>query len=89
MPKGGVEMGIAGAYMVPHPPLIIPEIGKGREREIQKTVDGYREVANRIGQLRPETIVLISPHQTMYRDYFHSYPSGAKLSEISICPVSW
>ena len=49
-------MGIAGAYMVPHPPLIIPEIGKGREREIQKTVDGYREVANRIGQLRPETI---------------------------------
>ena len=67
-------MGIAGAYMVPHPPLIIPEIGKGREREIQKTVDGYREVANRIGQLRPETIVLISPHQTMYRDYFHISP---------------
>lgn len=72
-------MGIAGAYMVPHPPLIIPQIGRGREKEIQKTIDGYKETAHRIGKLQPETIVLISPHQTMYRDYFHISPgSGAK-----------
>lgn len=70
---------ISGAFMVPHPPLIIPEIGRGEERKIQDTVDAYREIAGRIAALKPETIVLISPHQVMYADYFHISPgSGAK-----------
>lgn len=60
--------------MVPHPPLIIPEIGKGEEKKIQDTIDAYHEVGRRIGALRPDTIVLISPHQIMYADYFHISP---------------
>lgn len=60
--------------MVPHPPLIIPDVGKGEERKIQHTIDAYREAARRIGELRPETILLISPHQVMYADYFHISP---------------
>lgn len=72
-------MGILAGFMVPHPPLIIPEIGKGQERTIQKTIDAYHKAAARIGELRPETIVLLSPHQTMYADYFHISPgSGAE-----------
>lgn len=67
-------MGIISAYMVPHPPLIVPEIGRGEERKIQDTVHAYEEVARRIGSLRPDTIVLLSPHQTMYADYFHISP---------------
>lgn len=72
-------MGITAAFMVPHPPLIIPDIGKGQERAIQKTIDAYNEAARRIGSLEPKTIVLISPHQTMYADYFHISP-GRKAS---------
>ena len=65
--------------MVPHPPLIIPEVGKGEEKKIQKTIDAYQKAAEMIGRLQPETIVLLSPHQTMYADYFHISPgSGAK-----------
>ena len=72
-------MGITAAFMVPHPPLIIPDIGKGEESAIQKTINAYNEAARRIGNLKPETIVLISPHQTMYADYFHISPGkGAK-----------
>lgn len=67
-------MGITAAFMVPHPPLIIPDVGKGEERKIQHTIDAYREAARRIGELRPETILLISPHQVMYADYFHISP---------------
>ena len=67
-------MGIVAAFMVPHPPLIVPEIGKGEERRIQKTIDAYGEAAQRIAKIRPETIVLISPHQVMYADYFHISP---------------
>lgn len=65
---------ILGAFMVPHPPLIIPEIGRGEEQKIQSTVDAYHKVGRKIGQLRPETIILISPHQVMYADYFHISP---------------
>ena len=65
---------ISGVFMVPHPPLIIPEIGRGEEENIQDTVDAYHEVGRRIGDLKPETIVLISPHQIMYADYFHISP---------------
>lgn len=65
---------ISGAFMVPHPPLIIPEVGRGQEQKIQNTIDAYHEVGMKIGDLRPETIVLISPHQVMYADYFHISP---------------
>ena len=59
--------------------MIIPEVGKGQERRIQKTIDAYQAVAKRIGELCPETIVMISSHQVMYANYFHVSPGeGAK-----------
>lgn len=72
-------MGISAGFMVPHPPLIIPDIGGGEEKKIQKTIDAYHRAAEIIGRLKPETIVLLSPHQTMYTDYFHISPGqGAR-----------
>lgn len=69
-------MGIAAAYMVPHPPLIIPEIGRGEEEQIHKTTEAYEKAAESIQQYRPDTIVVISPHQVMYSDYFHIAPGA-------------
>lgn len=60
--------------MVPHPPLIIPEIGKGEEEKIRDTVQAYDEVGRRIKELAPETIIILSPHNVMYGDYFHIRP---------------
>lgn len=67
-------MPMLGAFAVPHPPIILPEVGRGEERKIQKTVDAYREVASRIAALAPETVVITSPHATLYADYFHISP---------------
>ncbi len=67
-------MAVIAACMVPHPPLIIPDIGKGAEAAIQSTVDAYRKAAEMIGNLKPDTIVVISSHQVMYADYFHISP---------------
>lgn len=67
-------MGIQAAMMVPHPPLIIPEIGRGGEAAIQNTITAYHEAARWISTYHPETIILISPHQIMYEDYFHISP---------------
>ncbi len=72
-------MGISAGFMVPHPPLIIPDVGGGEEKKIQKTIDAYQRAAEMIGRLQPETIVLLSPHQILYADYFHISPGqGAR-----------
>jgi len=70
-------MAILAAYMVPHPPMIVPRIGRGSERQIGETVRAYRQVAEEIAALKPETIILSSPHAALYADYFHISP-GAK-----------
>lgn len=75
-------MSIAAAFMVPHPPLIIPEVGRGAERLIQDTIDGYRKVAERIGRIQPDTIVVISSHQIMYADYFHISPGESARGDL-------
>ncbi len=67
-------MAVLGAFLVPHPPIILPEIGRGEEKKIQKTIGAYREAARRAAELRPETVVLTSPHATAYSDYFHISP---------------
>ena len=64
-------MAIVAAYAVPHPPLIVPAVGRGEERAIQKTIDAYREVARRIAAHAPDTIVVISPHAPLFADCFH------------------
>jgi len=69
-------MAILGAFAVPHPPLILPDVGRGEERGIQKTIDSYREISRRIAQLRPDTVVISSPHSALYADYFHISPGS-------------
>ena len=60
---------LSKAYIVPHPPIILPEIGRGQERVIQNTVNAYRMIAHDIASAKPQTIVVFSPHAPSYRDY--------------------
>lgn len=70
-------MALQAAFIVPHPPLIIPAVGRGKETGIQATIDAYDEVAQQIAALKPQTIVVTSPHATAYRDYFHISPGSS------------
>ena len=67
-------MPVLAAFAVPHPPLIVPAVGHGREREIDATIEAYREVGRRIVELDPDTIVVSSPHTAYYLDYLHIAP---------------
>ncbi|NCA97462.1 MAG: AmmeMemoRadiSam system protein A [Bacteroidia bacterium] len=58
-------------YFVPHPPLIMSEIGQGEEKAIHKTIAAYQTVAKEIAAFKPHTIIVISPHALTYDDYFH------------------
>lgn len=39
---------VKSAVMVPHPPLILPRIGKGEEKHIQEIIDAYKQAAKTI-----------------------------------------
>jgi len=52
----------------PHPPLLIPEVGKGNLDEVRATVDGMRRLAEAVGER--DTTVIISPHTPVYRSTF-------------------
>ncbi len=67
-------MSILASVVVPHPPIILPEIGKGEESKIAATTAAYKEISKRVVELAPDTIVITSPHSIMYADYFHISP---------------
>ncbi len=67
-------MPILGAFAVPHPPIIMPEIGRGEERSLSRTDAAYREAARRCARLKPDVLIVLSPHSVLYRDYFHISP---------------
>ncbi len=71
-----LSYGIVGGVMVPHPPMIIPEVGRGSEKIVEDTTRAYEKAADLIAQLKPDTIVLSSPHSILYRDYFHISPGN-------------
>lgn len=67
-------MGVAAGIMVPHPPVLVPEVGGGREAEAAATAAGYEKAAVFAAECRPDTLFVISPHSTAYADYFHISP---------------
>ncbi|WP_455539048.1 AmmeMemoRadiSam system protein A [Terrisporobacter sp.] len=59
---------ISSYYLMPHPPLIIPGVGKGQEKVIQSTIDACNKIGEEISKLKPETVVIITPHGPMFSD---------------------
>lgn len=64
-------MSLLASFIVPHPPLIIPNIGNGSEKQIAKTISAYKKIAKQVASLNPETIIISSPHAPMYSDCFY------------------
>lgn len=46
----------------PHPPLLIPEIGRGEIKKVNKTDKSLEIVGKRFNELNLDTIIFISPH---------------------------
>ena len=65
---------ILAAYAVPHPPIIVPEIGKGEEKKIARTSAAYDAVMAEAAALHADTLVITSPHADAYVDYFAISP---------------
>lgn len=48
--------------LVPHPPIIIPEVGQGREKSAGRTVEAMETLGQSLQNHVPETILLLTPH---------------------------
>ena len=70
-------MPILGTCMVPHPPLIAGSVGRGKEQKAKNTIEAFHKEAKRIALLKPQTIIISSPHAPLYADYFHISPGKA------------
>jgi aromatic ring-opening dioxygenase LigB subunit len=57
---------------MPHPPVLVPQVGRGREREAPKTLAGVKallaEIAARPEGGRPDFLLGLSPHHYNARD---------------------
>lgn len=62
---------ITGAYIFPHPPIIVPEIGKGEEAGAIKTINAAKKVSKEIKIQKPSTIIVITPHAPAFEDYVY------------------
>jgi len=67
-------MAVIKGYTLPHPPLAVSDVGRGKEKEISKTLSAMDKVAGEIAEIAPETIIFITPHSTVYSDHFHISP---------------
>ena len=76
-------MSIIAGYMVPHPPMAVPEVGGKNINIISETMKSYAEVSKDIAALKPDTILLSSPHQILYGDYFHISPGHSAVGDFS------
>lgn len=72
-------MPVKAAYLVPHPPIILPEVGRGEEAKIAGTHNAYMEVSRGISEIKPDLIILLSPHARAFADYLEIY-GGEKIS---------
>lgn len=55
-------------FVMPHPPIMIPEIGKGEDEKISATRNACMKIANEIADLKPDAVILITPHGPVFRD---------------------
>ena len=59
---------ISAFYTMPHPPIIIPEVGQGEERKIKATADALDKAAIEIASSDADTIIIITPHGPVFSD---------------------
>ncbi|MBT3538768.1 AmmeMemoRadiSam system protein B [Candidatus Parcubacteria bacterium] len=63
-------MPLVFAGITPHPPLLIPTIGKDKIEKIEKTKEAFGKLEQELYLSKPHIIAIISPHGQIYEDAF-------------------
>ena len=60
--------GITYGCIAPHPPIMLPQIGKGRETRVADSIAGMEQIRRDLEENKPEVAVIVSPHGTVQPD---------------------
>jgi AmmeMemoRadiSam system protein A/AmmeMemoRadiSam system protein B len=71
----GNTSAIVFSGIAPHPPIMVPEVGRDAIAEVRRSIDAMAELTRRIIQSGAETVVIISPHAPLSPDAFVAYQS--------------
>lgn len=63
-------MSLIFSAIVPHPPILIPKIGKENLSRLKDTQKAYQKLAKELSNNQIETILIISPHGLIQTDAF-------------------
>jgi AmmeMemoRadiSam system protein A/AmmeMemoRadiSam system protein B len=69
----GNEHSLVFSGIAPHPPIMVPEVGRDAISEVLQSIAAMRELTKRIIQNNAETVVLISPHAPLEPYAFVAY----------------
>lgn len=61
---------ICFATIVPHPPLLLPEVGKEKIEVAQKIIKALEKINKQLIEIQPDLLLIISPHGTGFDDVF-------------------
>jgi aromatic ring-opening dioxygenase LigB subunit len=61
---------ITFSCFVPHPPIIIPDIGKGELNKVNDTLSALKKLADDLVSSEPDIILIISPHGLLDTNIF-------------------
>lgn len=63
-------MSLVFAGIAPHPPILIPSIGKEEAKKVQKTTLALKKLEEDLYLSKPNSIIIISPHGALLADAF-------------------
>lgn len=61
------------AGIAPHPPIMVPEVGREAIAEVRNSIDAMAELTARVIASGAETVIIISPHGPLAADAFIAY----------------
>ena len=70
----GLESAIVFSGIAPHPPIMVPEVGREASKDVRGSIEAMAEFTRRILETGAETVVLISPHAPLDPRAFVAYP---------------
>lgn len=62
---------ITNAYILPHPPILVSEVGKGEGEKASATIKALERVAREISEAEPTAVIVTTPHGPMFQDFIH------------------
>lgn len=54
--------------LMPHPPIMVPEVGREECKKVQATISAAQQVAETVKKLGVQTVLIMTPHGPVFRD---------------------